>query len=115
MAPRPTVVVVSKKKPNKIKFLAPILFLMAELNGANIIYAIEKTAIIMETSLEFKVYPSLESHSLLSFFSSKYVGKKTATFNSIIFAIHRDVIQEIKIFFFVASEKSPPYFEGIVS
>jgi len=37
IAPNPNVVAVIKKNPNKIVFLDPILFLMTELNGANII------------------------------------------------------------------------------
>lgn len=38
-------------KPKIIEFLAPILFLMQELKGAKIIEAIEKTEIMIETSV----------------------------------------------------------------
>jgi hypothetical protein len=49
--PNPKVVKHMIIKPMIIEFLAPILFLMQELKGAKIIEAIEKTEIMIETSV----------------------------------------------------------------
>jgi hypothetical protein len=49
--PNPKVVIPIIIKPKIIEFLAPILFLMQELKGAKIIEAIEKTEIMIETSV----------------------------------------------------------------
>ena len=102
-------------KPKIIEFLAPILFLMQELKGAKIIEAIEKTEIIIETSVGPTEEHSTSEVSLdvllieigqclttpsQSCFSSVYSGKKAVTFIIIIFPMNKAIKQENIIPFF---------------
>ena len=50
MTPSPAVLAVKSTKPIKIVFFVPILFLITALNGAKIIWAMEKVARIRPVS-----------------------------------------------------------------
>jgi hypothetical protein len=96
MYPRPTVVIVSKKNPQRIAFFVPSLFLMIEFTGAKMTYAMEKIPMISPISF------SLISPSHSVFFCSIKVGKKAITFWIIMLPIHSAARVEYRILFFIA-------------
>lgn len=95
MAPRANVEEVSRENPTMTAFLAPILFLMMELTGAKMHWAMEKILRIREMSIESNLQPSSEIHS----WSSMKGGMNEAMFSIIMLPTQSASRQAIKAFF----------------
>ena len=99
IAPSPKVAKVRKPNPTRTAFLAPSLFLMAELKGAKITWATENTLRIKETSKVEIAFKSLGTdHSCESING----GKNAAMFSIIMFPIVRAIRQATRAFFFTS-------------